>query len=48
MDEKNIIQHIAIHYRNRKQAETFFKKILGIPLKKHLQFLKNYQMPSLE
>lgn len=34
MDEKNIIQHIAIQYKNRKQAETFFTKILGIPLKK--------------
>jgi hypothetical protein len=31
MDEKNIIQHVAMQYKNRKQAETFFTKILGIP-----------------
>jgi len=34
MDEKTIVQHVALQYKNRKQAETFFTKILGLPLTK--------------
>ena len=34
MVEKTNIQHVALQYNNRKQAEIFFSKILGIPLTK--------------
>jgi catechol-2,3-dioxygenase len=34
MVEKTVIQHVALQYISRKQAETFFTKILGLQLKK--------------
>ena len=34
MVEETIVQHVALQYNNRKKAETFFTKILGLPLTK--------------
>ena len=32
MNEKTVFRHVALHYSDRKKAETFFTKILGLPL----------------
>jgi hypothetical protein len=37
---KTIIQHIALQYTNKKQADIFFKKILGLNLIKNFNVSK--------
>jgi len=34
MKEKTVLKHVALQYSDRKQAEIFFTKILGLQLKK--------------
>jgi len=34
MNEKTALQHVALQYNDRKKAEIFFTKILGLTLKK--------------
>ena len=36
MTQKTIIQHVAINYKNKEQADIFFKKILDIKITKIL------------
>ena len=40
MKEKTVFKHVALHYKDRKQAEDFFTKILGLPLLKTFSLTK--------
>lgn len=40
MKERTIIQHVALQFNDKKQAEIFFTKILGLSL------IKNFTLPT--
>ena len=40
MNEETILRHVALQYKDREQAEIFFTKILGLPLKKTFNLSK--------
>ncbi len=40
MNQKTKILHVGLQYNNRKSAETFFTKILGLQLKKSFTLSK--------
>jgi len=41
MVEKTILKHVALQYSDKKQADIFFSKILGLQLKKTFTISKN-------
>ena len=40
MSEETITQHVALQYKNKKQADVFFKEILD------LDFIKEFKLPQ--
>ena len=41
MVEVTILKHVALQYSDKKQADTFFSKILGLQLKKTFTISKD-------
>jgi len=45
MSQKTVIQHIALQYANKEQADIFFKEILGLDLVKNFKLYKELSKP---